>query len=64
MVLTSSHMPRNRMTRMRLRDGRRWVNLYREQALEAAIEEARTRSFLGSLYFAVTMMTKQLRVSP
>ena len=42
----------NRMRRMRARDGRRWVNAYREKAWEAAVEESRSRWFLGSLYYA------------
>lgn len=57
--MTSSHMPRNRLSRMRMRDGERWALVYRERAWEVAVEEARTRSFLHSLYFAVGMMARQ-----
>ena len=57
--MTSSYMPRNRLTRMRMRDGKRWTLIYRERAWDVAVEEARTRSFLSSLYVAVTMMMRQ-----
>jgi hypothetical protein len=50
----------NRLTTMRIRDSRRWVYLYRRQAEEDALHEARTRSFLGNLFFAVTQTTSLL----
>ena len=58
--MTSSHMPRNRLTRMRLRDGKRWTLAYRERAWSVALDEARSRSWLGSLFFAVTMMSRHM----
>jgi hypothetical protein len=39
---------------MRLRDGKRWTLMYRERAWDVALDEARSRSWLGSLFFAVT----------
>ena len=48
----------NRMRAMRMRDGDRWVNAYRVAAMEQALHEARHRSFLSALYFAVTHMTR------
>lgn len=56
----SSYTPQNRMLAMRMRDGRRWVRVYREKAWEAALEEARHRSFLSHLFYAVTNMTRLL----
>ncbi len=51
--MTSSHMPRSRLSTMRMRDNKRFTLTYWEKAWEAALEEARTRSFLGALYYAV-----------
>ena len=42
---------------MRMRDSRRWLNRYREQAMDLAIEEAKRaplRSFLQSVMYAFT----------
>ena len=59
-TMTSSHAPRNRMRALRMRDGHRWVKVYRQRAWDAAVEEARTRSFLSHLLFAVTHMSRIL----
>jgi hypothetical protein len=45
-------MPRNRLRAMRMKDGKRWTLIYRERAWQTALEEARTRSFLGAVYYA------------
>lgn len=59
----SSHMPRNRMRDMRMRDGQRWVNVYREEAWDVAVEEARRRSVLGHLYYAIGYTLRMLDTS-
>ncbi len=43
----------NRLRVMRMKDGRRWVNIYRGEAWDRALEEARHRSFLGTMLYAV-----------
>ena len=51
----------NRLRDARMRDGRRWVKVYRERAWNVALQEARTRSFFGSLMFAVTEYVSMMR---
>jgi hypothetical protein len=48
----------NRMFAMRMRDGRRWVNAYREKAWVAAVEDARRRSWLSTMIYAATVMMR------
>jgi hypothetical protein len=60
MPMMSSHTPRNRMRDLRMRDGARWTLVYREKAWEQAIAEARRRSFLSNLYYAISWIAPQI----
>ncbi len=44
----------NRMRDARMRDGRRWVKVYRERAWETALRESRQRSFFSSVLFIMS----------
>jgi hypothetical protein len=56
--MRSNHMPRNRMADIRFRDGRRWVKVYRDRAWNVAVEEARKRSTLGTIFYAISLMVE------
>jgi hypothetical protein len=43
----------NRLLAMRMRDSRRWTLSYRDRAWKVAVNEARRRSFLSTIIFAV-----------
>lgn len=46
----------NRLRSMRMRDSKRWTLHYRDAAWNLAVREARQRSFLGSILFAMSNM--------
>ena len=48
--------PRNRVLAARMRDDKRWVYAYREAAWDAAVEEARHRSFFSSIVYAAAAL--------
>ena len=59
--MSSSHLPWNRLTASRMRDGRRWTEVYREKAWEVALTEARKRTLFESLLFAIRMLYEARR---
>lgn len=48
----------NAMTKLRMRDGRRWTLIYREKAWEAALEDARRKSFFGAIFYGCMQMVE------
>lgn len=54
----------NRLLASRMKDGRRWVKVYRERAWEVAVKEARRRSFLSAFLFMVTQSVTLLAERP
>ena len=57
----------NRVLTMRMRDSRRWLNRYREQAMDLATEEAKRaplKSFLQSVMYVLTYASETSRRLP